>query len=76
MSRGGGDPRDPRSGAHSAHSSPLRPGMAVGLLDGADLAAVQNSLATMGLQVGSCGFCWCGAAVGPLVRWLLQPGGQ
>jgi RNA recognition motif-containing protein len=49
MSRGG-NPRDPRSGVHSAHSSPLRPGMAAGLLDGADLAAVQNSLATMGLQ--------------------------
>ncbi len=63
MSRGGGDPRDPRSGAHSAHSSPLRPGMAAGLLDGADLAAVQNSLATMGLQVGS----WWD--VGMCCRW-------
>ena len=29
--------------------------MAAGLLDGADLAAVQNSLATMGLQVGEAG---------------------
>ena len=35
---------------HSAHSSPLRPSMG-GLLEGADLAAVQNSLAGMRLQV-------------------------
>ncbi|PSC73543.1 RNA-binding 45 isoform B [Micractinium conductrix] len=34
---------------HSAHSSPLRPSMG-GLLEGADLAAVQNSLAGMRLQ--------------------------
>lgn len=40
---------DPRSGGHSAHSSPLRPGMGLGLES--DLAAVQNSLANMGLQV-------------------------
>jgi len=48
MSRGEG-----RAAAHSAHSSPLRPGMA-GLLDSSELAAVQSSLANMGLQVRAC----------------------
>ena len=65
MSRGGGDPRDSRSGAQSALSSPLRPGMAAGLLDGADLAAVQSSLANMGLQVGGRGCCSVGGCGGP-----------
>jgi hypothetical protein len=39
------------AGPASTHSSPLRPAVGA-LLDGADLAAVQSSLANMALQVG------------------------
>lgn len=52
--------------AHSAHSSPLRAGMG-GLLDAGDLAAVQSSLANMGLQVCVC-VCMRGRR-GMAARW-------